>query len=353
VRKKPSAQECARFYEILRKVPKTEIHLHLEALATVDTIWALMRKNKISCEGVASKEDLARRYQIKTLDEFISVFINIVQNSFRTEEDFEFLLKDAAVYIKKNNIRYAEVFFAPTKFLRSGFDFAKIMRTLSNGAAALRRHCGAEIRFIIDVSRTFGEKNAMRNLELILSNKPPEVIGIGLGGAEAAGPAKDFGTVFTEAKAAGLRVVAHAGEDVGPASIWDTLNYLHAERIGHGISAVQDEKLMAHLAEHAVPLEICPTSNLFTRKFVQNIEEHPVREFYNRGICVTINSDDPALFSTSLIDEYMLLYKNGVFADVEIARLIQNNINATFLPEHEKRALSVSMKEAWNALYQV
>jgi adenosine deaminase len=189
----------------------------------------------------------------------------------------------------------------------------------------------------------------MRNLELTLAHKSPVVIGIGLGGAESSGPAKDFAEVFQRAAEAGLRVVAHAGEDVGPYSIWDALNLLRAERIGHGISALEDEELMEYLAIHAIPLEICPTSNLFTRKYVTRIEQHPARAFFDKNLFVTINSDDPALFSTSLTDEYMLLYKSGLFSRDEIVRLIKNNINAAFLPDDRKRALCARVEDVWNA----
>ncbi|MDR2520965.1 MAG: adenosine deaminase [Spirochaetaceae bacterium] len=351
-RNKPPAAECARFNKILQTLPKTEIHLHLEALATVDTIWALMEKNHLIYDGITVKEDLARKYQIKTLDEFVQVFINIVQNSFKTESDFSYLLADTGVYLKENNIEYAEVFFAPSKFVRSGFDFEKMLQTLTDGAEAIARSCGAQLRYIIDVSRTFGPVNAMRNLELTLAHKSPAVIGIGLGGAEASGPAKDFEAVFQRAAEAGLHVVAHAGEDAGPHSIWDALNLLHVERIGHGVSALEDEELMNYLAKHQIPLEICPTSNLFTRKYAKTIEQHPVRAFFDKNLFITVNSDDPALFSTSLTGEYMLLYKNGLFSQDEIVRLIKNNVTATFLPEDRKRAICARIDDAWKAAGQ-
>ena len=334
-----AALEKGGLRELLLALPKTEIHLHLEALATADTVWKLAKKNGLRYEGVKSKADLIKKFQITTLDEFINVFINIIQNSFKTEEDFAHLIDDAGAYLKKNNIVYAEVFFAPTKFLKSGFRFEKIVEVLSGGVQKIKNDCGSELKLLIDVSRTFGAENAMNNLNLTLQNRCPDIIGIGLGGAEAAGPARDYTDVFKKAAENGLHAVAHSGEDVGPEAVWETINSLAPERIGHGISAVQDEKLIDYLADKAILLEICPTSNLFTRKYVHVIQEHPIRAFWDKKLFVTVNSDDPTLFSTSLVDEYMLLYNNGIFSRDEILALLANNIEASFLPAEKKDEL--------------
>jgi len=133
--------------------------------------------------------------------------------------------------------------------------------------------------------------------------------------------------------------VAHSGEDMGCEEIGDAIIYLNPERIGHGTSAIQNQELINFIADCKTPLEVCPTSNLFTRKFVTNIDNHPVKQFYENNILVTINSDDPSLFSTSLVDEYMLLYKKGIFSQNEILDLIKNNIYATFLTEDKKDSL--------------
>lgn len=332
-------RQDADFRELLLLLPKTEIHLHLEALATVETIWSLMQKYNIHYDGVETKEDLVKKFQIKTLNEFIFVFINIVQNSFKEEKDFMLLLADAGEYLKNNNIVYAEIFFAPTKFLQAGFKYYKIAETLTSGAYAIKQKYGVDIRFLIDVSRTFGAENAMKNLKALLKFRTQAIIGIGLGGSESAGPAKDYAKVYELARKNQLRTVAHCGEDLNAFSIWDSIEHLKMERVGHGTSAFQDEKLLDFLAENQMPIEVCPTSNIFTKKFVQKIENHPVRSFFDKGLNVTINSDDPTLFSTSLIDEYMLLYKSGVFSKEEIFKLIKNNIYATFLPIQEKNAI--------------
>jgi adenosine deaminase len=325
--------------KLLQSLEKTEIHLHLEGLASVETIWTLMKKNKLNYKNITNKEDLKKRFYVKTLEEFLDLFINIIQSSFLSEDDMEYLLKDAGEYLKNNNIVYTEIFFAPSKFLSMGFDFKKMIKILTNGANEIKSKYGREIKYIIDVSRTFGVENAMKNLDLTIKNRTPAIIGIGLGGSEIKGPAKDFAKVFEKAIAENFHVVAHAGEDVGPESVYDTIKYLKAERIGHGISSINDENLLKLLAEKQIPLEICPTSNLFTRKYVKTLEAHPVKPFFEKNLNVTINTDDPTLFSTSLIEEYMTLFKKKIFTKDEIIKLVKNNIYATFLSTAKKDAL--------------
>ena len=331
--------------EIVRAVPKTEIHLHLEALASVETIWKLVQKYKLDIAGVKTKRQLAKKYKVKSLDEFIDLFINIIQNCFRQNDDIDLLFDDARSYLRRNNIYYAEIFLAPSKLIMNGLDFDVMMDKLDSAMERLRVD-GIEVRFIIDVFRSYGVENAQKNLDLTLKHRARSVIGIGLGGAESTGPARDYAEVFARAAAEDLRVVAHAGEDQGPESIWDALRYLKASRIGHGISAAQDQELMSHLAEKQIPLEICPTSNLFTRKYVSRLTDHPIRMFYDRGIKVTVNTDDPSIFAVDLIDEYVNLMNGGFFSLSEVLSLIKNGLFSTFMPARQKG-------EHWNRVSQV
>jgi adenosine deaminase len=336
------------FKNILLKLHKTEIHLHLEGVVSPDTIWRLMQKNNLQYNGISSKADIVRRFNIKNLEEFLDLYINIIQNSFKTEDDLSLLIHDTGKYLQENHIVYAEIFFAPSKFLKMGLDYGKMMKVLTEGVKLLQKTYHTEVKFLIDVSRTFGLENAMNNLDLVLKHKMPSVIGIGLGGSEKNGPAKDFVKVFEKARAEGLHVVAHSGEDMGPESVWDTINYLHAERIGHGISSFQDEKLMALLAEKRIPLEVCPTSNIFTQAYATTIENHPVKKIFDKKVNVTINTDDPSLFSTNLIHEYMLLYQHNIFTKEEILLLIERNIDATFMPDEKKKKLKAENKAIVN-----
>jgi adenosine deaminase len=220
------------------------------------------------------------------------------------------------------------------------------MSALDSAMDRIKTGDGIDVRFLVDVSRSYGVENARKNLDLTLKHRGRSVIGIGLGGAEATGPARDYAEVFAKAIDSGLRVVAHAGEDMGPESIWDAIRILKVSRIGHGISAIQDEELMDYLAEKQIPLEICPTSNLFTRKYVTRLTSHPIRAFYDRGIKVTVNTDDPSVFDVDLLDEYLNLTGGGFFKIEEIMGLIRNGLFSTFLPAREKAA-------HWNAVSKI
>ena len=217
-------KEQSNFKKLLHDLPKTEIHLHLEGIASVDTIWSLMNKNRISHPDIQTKEDLEKKFDVANLDEFIDLFINVIQSSFTEENGIKLLIKDAENYLEENNIVYAEMFFASTKFVSMGFDFGKIIKILEQGAIEIKKKFNRDVRFLIDVSRSFGPENAMQNLDLTIKYKSPYIIGIGLGGAESKGPAIEYKEVFEKAAKHGFHVVAHAGEDIGPESVWDTLN---------------------------------------------------------------------------------------------------------------------------------
>ena len=213
--------------------------------------------------------------------------------------------------------------------------------------AQIKEKHGITIKLLMDVSRTFGCENAMNNLNLLKKYPSPNIIGIGLGGAEVKGPAKEYEPVYAQAIKDGLKVVAHAGEDVGPQSIWDSLNYLHIQRIGHGISAIQDEKLMEVLKEKQIPLEVCPTSNVFTKKYVNSISSHPIKEFYKRGLFVTVNTDDPIFFKTTLTEEYWKLYSECDFSMEDIKILILKGFEALFISEGEKQKYYTQVENSW------
>ena len=188
----------------------------------------------------------------------------------------------------------------------------------------------------MDVSRTFGCENAMNNYNLLKQFPSKNVIGIGLGGAEAKGPAAEYAPVFQKAISEGYKAVAHAGEDVGPESMWDAINLCHAQRLGHGITAIQDEKLMEELKKTQLPIEICITSNTFPQKIVKKAKDHPVKKYFDKGMVVTINTDDPVFFKTTMLEELWLCYDQLGFSMDEIKQLIKYSFNASFLSEAEK-----------------
>lgn len=312
----------------MREMPKVEIHLHMEACISKETVAAMLEKNGVPY----SMEELEKLYKFTNLQEFIKLFLFII-DSVKTPDDFELIFNNLRKYMDDNSVRYAEVFLAPSRMVQNGLDFNEIAQTLERLSNECRRSGGPEVKYLIDVSRTFGVENASKNLQRVLAARASNIIGIGLGGAELMGPARDFKDVFAQARAEGLHCVAHAGEDDGPWSISDSVELLKAERIGHGTSAIQDPTLMELLREKGVPIEVCLTSNIFTGKYVRQEKDHPVRRYYDEGLVCTVNTDDPEIFNVNLSQEYFKYYRHLDFTVSEIIDLNRQTVQSTFMPD--------------------
>jgi adenosine deaminase len=320
-----------RLMEFLRLIPKTEIHLHLEACISKETVAGLLQKNQVAFQ----QEELDKLYKFTNLNEFIKLYLFII-DSIKTPSDFSLVFNSLRTYLEANTIRYAEVFFAPSRMIQNGLHFEDIAGTLDELARNCRQQGGPDVRFLVDVSRTFGPDNASKNLQRVLSCRNGSIIGIGLGGAELMGPARDFKNVFAQARAEGLHAVAHAGEDDGPWSVRETVEILKAERVGHGTSAIQDPDLMKLLKEKQTPIEICLTSNLFTGKYVRQEKDHPVKRYYQEGIICTVNTDDPEIFNVNLTEEYFKYHKHLGFTVTELIDLVRQGVLSSFHPQkHE------------------
>jgi adenosine deaminase len=325
--------------DFIASLPKTEIHIHAEATVSFESYFRLNEKYKAD-SSLKSPADFRKLLDMDSLGVMLKNFMYL-QTLFRASEDFESVVTDVEAYAKRNNIRYLEAFVAPSMVLRQGdVDFVGIMDPLVEGFTSLAKRGGPDVRLIIDVSRGFGRDNAARNLSHLLSyqtRRPNDrIIGIGLGGQEIGNPCITYKDVFRSAQEAGLHTVAHAGEEVGPESIRDAVLELGAERIGHGTSAIQDPSLMDLLKEREIVLEVCPTSNLVTGKYVHSYEEHPIKEFLERGLLATLNTDDPNLFDIELNAEYEHAVDQIGLGIEGVALLMRNGIRASFMDEKRK-----------------
>ena len=339
----------AEFVRAFRELPKAELHLHLEAAISKTTIRKFYMRRYPGLNEAEADIEIAKIFNYSDLNGFIRAYL-AVQDLYDSEDDFDCVFADLKDYLIRNGVVYAEVFTAPSAFMKKGFDFGKMVDIYRRNIQKIKAETGKTVRILIDVSRTFGMENAEKNLQLLLAYRVPEIIGIGLGGSEVKGPAKLFGKVFDKARENNLFTVAHAGEDVGPESVWDAMDILHSDRIGHGISSMQDETLMATLAERKIPLEISPTSNIFTRKFVTKLSEHPMKTFFDKGIIVTLNSDDPLFFGVELLDEFWNVYTEMGFSLKELKQLVRNSFTASFLPEEAKGSFLESVETVWEGL---
>src|SRR5712691_779595 len=236
--------------------------------------------------------------------------------------------------LKSQNVLHAEVFVSVGVCLWRKQDFAAIFEGLERGRERGEKDFGISLLWIFDAVRQFGAEKAQEVVDLAIQFRDRNVVGFGVGGDEQQGPAELFKDVYAKAGEHGLHLTAHAGENAGPESIWGALN-LKAERIGHGLTAAQDPELIEELAESQVPIEICVTSNLRTGCCTE-LAQHPVRRYFDQGLMLTLNTDDPAMFRTSLSEEYALVQEAFGFSDEHLRELARNSFEASFLPPEKK-----------------
>lgn len=329
-------------------LPKAELHLHLEGTLTPQTLSELSRKHntplpvgnsRYKTDATSGDElsvaDVERLYQYKDFSGFLLAFKSVADR-LRTPEDYELITYRMMQQLRSENVLHAEVYISAGILHWRGEEFAPFLAGAERGRIAGERDFGVSVLWIIDAVRHFGVDEAQRVVEttLALREKYPSVVGIGIGGDEAKGPPEQFRGVYGHAKRNGLHLLAHAGESVGPGSIWGALN-IGAERIGHGLHAVEDAELMEHLAEKQVPIEVCISSNIRTG-CCRKLEEHPVKKMFDAGLMVTLNSDDPPMFGTTLAREYQIAQDIFGFTNDQLRELARNSFEASFLPVDAK-----------------
>jgi adenosine deaminase len=315
------------------QVPKVELHLHLEGAIPYSTLWELVQKYG-GDSSLPDLEALKSRFEYRDFPHFIETWL--WKNQFLREyEDFTFIAEAVARDLLRQNIRYAEVFYSPPDFARYGLKTQELTAAIRKG---LDRVSNIEMALVADLGRDNGPEQAVVTLAAVNEVQALGVIGIGLGGSEQRYPPEPFQAVYEEARRLGFHTSAHAGEAAGAASIWGAVRQLQVERIGHGTRAGEDERLLDYLAETQIPLEVCPLSNVRTG-VVASIEAHPVRRYFERGLFITINTDDPKMFGNSLAEEYRLLESRCGFSREELRTLILQGIQAAWLPTEKKQAL--------------
>ena len=303
--------------DFLLEMPKAELHLHLEGSVEPETLHEL--------DPATPVEQFRALYSFPDFDAFLKAF-GVVGKLLRTPEAYALATRRLLGRLAAQNVRYAEIILAAGVVLWKGGEFAPIFDAVRAAAAG----SPVEVRWILDAVRQFGVEPAMRVAQLAAERAGQGVVAFGIGGSEERGPAPWFPEVFQFARSAGLHLTAHAGEGTTPQSVWDALD-LGAERIGHGIAAIQDPTLLRHLRDGEIPLEICITSNLVTG-VVKRIGDHPVRRLYDAGVPIVLNTDDPAMFHCSLAGEYRLAARRFGFTDEELRGIAANGFRYAFGP---------------------
>lgn len=315
----------------IQSLPKAELHLHLEGAVTPETLVELRRRHGKK-STIADAESL---YQYKDFLGFLMAFKTLTDD-LQTPEDYEFITYRLMEQLKAENVLHVEVYVSVGVCLWRKLDFDAIFEGLERGRERGERDFGISLLWIFDAVRQFGAEAAQTVFELAAKYRDRNVVGIGIGGDEIKAPPELFREQYAYASAQGLRLTCHAGESAGSESIWGALN-LGAERIGHGLNAYRDPELIEELAQRQVPIEICVTSNLKTGCCL-NIHEHPVRKYFDQGLMITLNSDDPAMFGTTLNREYELAQSEFGFTDEHLRELARNSFEASFLPAEKKVA---------------
>ena len=322
--------------EWLRGLPKCELHLHLEGTILPETLVALSRRHDAVPLTLESAKEL---YKYENFIGFLNSF-KAVTERLRGPDDYELITYNMVRELAAQGVVHAEVYVSfGIIFYWKKSEVEPYVEAIERGRLRAEKDFGTTVLWIVDAVRHFGVDEGARVFRKAaeLRERYPSLVGIGIGGDEARGPAEQFRELYAEAKAAGLRLTAHAGESMGPESIWSALN-IGAERVGHALTAQQDNELMEVLAERQIPLELNVTSNIRTG-CCDRFEAHPVKEYFDRGLMVTLNSDDPPMFGSNLLEEYVLAHERYGFTLDQMRELAANAVEASFLEPERKIAL--------------
>ncbi len=333
--------------ELVRRLPKAELHVHLEGSIRPATLLTLARRRRVPlpADDVAG---LARWFRFRDFEHFVEIYLT-VSRCLVEPEDFHLLARDFVAAQARARVVYTEVHFTVSTHLARGVDGDAVAAALGDALAAGERRHGVRVRLIPDIVRNVGPGPADQTLEWALAYRGAGVVALGLSGSEARFGAAPFREHFAEAARAGLHRVAHAGEHAGPDSVREVLDQLGVERIGHGVRSAEDPALVAELAARRVPLEVCPTSNVRLGVFPR-LADHPFDALRRAGVALSVGSDDPPLFGTSLAGEYLALAETFGYGADDVAALALAAVRQSFLPPLEKADLEGRLRADCAAL---
>ncbi len=318
--------------DFIAGLPKAELHVHHVGSASPRIVSELAARHPGTVPS--DPDELTRFFAFRDFAHFIEVYLSVV-DLLRTPEDIRYLTYEVGRELAAGQqVRYVELTCTPYTSVRPheegrGMPIEAYTEAIEDARVAVERDLGLVMRWIYDIPGEAGLPSADSTLDYALHHAPDGLVGFGLGGPEIGVPRAQFAPHFEAARAAGLRSVPHAGETTGPQTIWDALQLLGAERIGHGTTAVHDPALLVHLAEQGVPLEVCPSSNVATRA-VAALDEHPIRALRDAGVVVTVNSDDPPMFGTTLNREYEIAAGLLDLDRAGVAELARTAVRASF-----------------------
>ncbi len=343
-------------HQFAAAMPKVELHVHLEGAILPATVLALAARHRVQLPA-SDEAGLREWYRFTTFRHFIDVYLAI-SNLLRSADDFDLIVYDFGREMQRQNIRYAEVTFTPFTHLwqNKGLQAEDLSEGLERGRRRALAAFGVEMAWVLDIPRNLSFKDGVYTglasdptVDMALTWRDRGVVALGLGGYELGAPPGSFAPAFAAARAGGLHSVPHAGETDGPGSVWGALHDLGAERIGHGVRAIEDPALVDYLVERQIPLEINPSSNLRLGVY-PDFDAHPLRRLWDAGVFVTVHSDDPPLFDTTLTREYGVLIDHFGFDADDLERVALNALRASFLPAAAKAAWELAFRSEFAVL---
>ena len=329
-----------RLPQLLRAMPKAELHIHIEGSLEPELIFALAQRNGVTLP-YASVEALRAAYAFTNLQSFLDIYYAGASVLLHAQDFYDM----AWAYLQRaaaDHVVHAELFFDPQTHTERGVPMATVIDGLHRACVDAKAQLGVDAQLILCFLRHLSEEAALHTLQEALPFKD-KFIGVGLDSSELGHPPEKFARVFARACELGLHVVAHAGEEGPPAYIWSALDTLKVERIDHGVQAIHDAPLMKRLADTQMPLTVCPLSNLKLCVFTQ-LSDHNLGQMLEAGLCVTINSDDPAYFGGYLNDNYLQTFAALHLGGQHAYKLAANSIQASFATEEKKHAWMHELK---------
>jgi len=326
----------------IKEMPKVELHVHLEGSIRPETLLVLAQRHRIPLPATRV-EELHDWYTFTDFAHFIEIY-KTISRCLRTAEDIELITREFLIEQAAQNIVYSEVTFTPfSQYHASGLPFADQLAAVNRARTWAEMELNVRMSLVIDIPREITPDEGLLVAGWAISAIGNGVVAFGLGGNEQGNPPEKFAAAFTRARLAGLPGVPHAGETMGPASIWGALKTLHAVRVGHGVRCLEDPALVETLRHRRIPLEICPTSNVCL-KVVPSLEAHPLPRLLAENLVVTLNSDDPPMFNTTLTDEFLRCGQCFGLDVAAIELLALNAVNSSLLPEADRKNLEDHFK---------
>ena len=327
----------------INQMPKVELHVHLEGSVQPQILLELAKCHNIALPS-ADIAGLQEWYTFRDFNHFIEIYM-VISSCLRTAEDIELIAREFLAGQAAQNIRYSEVTFTPyNQYFNNGLGFHEQMDAINRAREWGERSLGVRMGIIMDIPRMISPGEGDRIAKWAIERYGDGLIALGLGGPEVGHPPQKFQSAFDRVRAEGIPCILHAGETDGAESIWNAIRVADSQRIGHGVRAVEDPELMDYLREKQIPLEVCPSSNICLKVF-PSFEEHSLPQLLEHGLYITINSDDPPMFNTTLTYEYLIGQKNWGWDRARIEGLVYNAVNATLLPSDEKEAMRLDFQQ--------